>query len=437
MSQLHKRFTLDQVKELLDRYSKNEIERKYIQKILWIKRRRFFALLKQYKENPQHFTVRYQRTRAPRTISPMIEKTILKELSIEKKIIQNKEVPLTSNNYSYIKDCLKTTYHQKVSLPTMIDRAKKYDFYLKKPKRTVHDREVLTRYVGELIQHDSSYHLWAPEAQEKWYLITSLDDYSRLILYAALVKKETTWAHILALQSVILQYGLPYCYYVDSHSIFRFFRGRDSLWYQHHLLTDETTPQWKQVLENCNVKVTYALSPQAKGKMERPYGWIQDRLIRTCVREDITDIKPAQQILRQEIHRYNYQQVHSTTQEIPYFRFQRALKEKHSLFREFKINPPYSSPKDIFCLRMNRTVDPYRHISISPLQFKVHADPHKQVNLRIYPPNDELSEIRFWCEGKLIDTQKVKNSEIKGVHFSSFANIFFKFCPRGHLKKIS
>jgi hypothetical protein len=151
--------------------------------------------------------------------------------------------------------------------------------------------------------------------------------------------------------------------------------------------------------------------------MERPYGWLQDRLIRICVRENITDIKHAQQILRQEIHRYNYRQVHSTTQEIPYFRFQRALKEKHSLFREFKISPPYSSPKDIFCLRMDRTVDPYRYISISPLQFKVHADPHKQVNLRIYPLNNELSEIRFWCEGKLINTQRVKNSELKGVHF--------------------
>jgi hypothetical protein len=42
-----------------------------------------------------------------------------------------------------------------------------------------------------------------------------------------------------------------------------------------------------------NVKVTYALSPQAKGKIERPYGWLQDRLIRTCVREDATDITIA------------------------------------------------------------------------------------------------------------------------------------------------
>jgi hypothetical protein len=418
MSQLHKRFTSQQVKELLDRYAKNEIERKYIQEILGIKRRRFFILLKQYKENPQHFTVQYQRTRAPRAISPMIEQNILKELAIEKKIIQNTEVPLTSYNYSYLRDRLRGIYHQKVSLPTIIDRAKKHGFYLKKPKRTVHDREVLTRYAGELIQHDSSYHLWAPAAKEKWYLITSLDDYSRFMLYAVLINKETSWAHILALQTVILQYGLPYAYYVDSHSIFRFVRGRDSLWYQHHLLTDETTPQWKQVLQDCNVEVIHSLSPQARGKIERPYGWLQDHLIRTCVREDVTQIQQAQRILNQELLRYNHHQVHSTTQEIPYLRFQRALKEKQSLFREFKIRPPFQSVKDIFCLRMKRTVDAYRKISINNLPLKVnHATPRNEVNLRIYPLNKDISEIRFWCEDKLIDVQRIKNSDLKGVHF--------------------
>jgi hypothetical protein len=331
MSQLHKRFTSNQVQELFQRYLNQEVERTYIQEILAIKKRRFFTLINQYREDPQHFSIQYQRTTPPR-ISPEVEQNIFKELTIEKEIIQDKQTPLKSYNYSFIKDHLRKKYRQKVSLTTVIRRAKKHGFYLKKPKRTIHDREVLTRYVGELIQHDSSYHLWAPTAQEKWYLITSLDDYSRLILYAALVKKETTWAHILALQTVILRYGLPYGYYVDSHSIFRFVQGRDSLWRKHNLLTDEATPQWKQVLDDCNVKVTYALSPQAKEKMERPYGWLQDRLVRICVREDITDITPARQILRQEIHRYNYQQVHSTTQEIPYFRFQRALKEKRSLF---------------------------------------------------------------------------------------------------------
>ena len=416
MSQIHKRFTSDQVEELLERYLKMEIGRKYIEEILGIKKRRFFMLLKHYKEHPESFSVEYQRS-TPSRISSEIEENLLKELSIEKKMIQNKEIPLRSYNYSYLKEHLRKKYRLKVSLTTVIRRAKKHGFYLKKPKRSLHDREVLTRYTGELIQHDSSFHLWAPAAQEKWYLITSLDDHSRFILYAALVKKETSWTHIQALQIVILRYGLPFAYYVDSHSIFRFVQGRDSVWRKHHLLTDEATPQWKQVLQECNVKVTHALSPQAKGKIERPYGWLQDHLIRTCVREDIADIKPAQQILRQEVHRYNYRQVHSTTQEIPYFRFQRALKERRSLFREFKIPPPFQSAKDIFCLRTDRVVDTYRHVSINSLQFKVHADPTKQVNLRIHPLNDEISEIRFWCEGKLIDIQKVKNSDLKGVHF--------------------
>jgi len=418
MSQLHKKFTNDQVKELIERYLKKEIERKYIQEILDIKERRFFSLLKQYRQNPEGFSIEYKRELKTRKIPQSIEDNIIRELAVEKNIILNKDVPLKFYNYSYIKDLLETKYNQKVSLPTIIDRAKKNSFYLKKPDRSIHDREVLTNYVGELIQHDSSHHLFSPPAKEKWYLITSLDDYSRFLLYATLVKKETSWTHIMALQSVILKHGFPYSYYVDSHSIFRFVQGRDSLWRKHYKLTDEANPQWKQVLNDCHVKVSYALSPQAKGKIERPYGWLQDRLIRTCVRENITDIKKAQIILNREIQRYNYRQVHSTTQEVPYFRFKNALKENKSLFREFKIKPPFQSVKDIFCLRIDRIADAYRRISINNLQFKVnHLNPRETVNLRIYPLKSGISEIRFWCNEKLIDVQKIKNTDLKGMHF--------------------
>jgi hypothetical protein len=306
-----------------------------------------------------------------------------------------------------------------VSLSTIIARAKKHGFYGKrKPKKDPHDREVLTNYAGELIQHDSSHHLWSPPAREKWHLITSLDDFSRFLLYATLVKRETAWTHICALQTVVLKYGAPFLYYVDSHSIFRFVQGRDSLWRKHYTLTDEADPQWKQVMNDCKIKVTYALSPQARGKIERPYGWLQDRLVRTCVREDVSDIREAQRVLAREVARYNYRQVHSTTQEVPYFRFQRALEEKQSLFREFQVKPPFQSVKDVFCLRVERTVDSYRKISLHNLQLKVNnAIPRKRVMLRIYPLSKDVSEIRFWCDDTLIDIQKVKNSDLKGVHF--------------------
>jgi len=418
MAQLHKKFTDNQIKELIERYLNKEIERKYIQEILGIKKRRFFILIKHYRENPNTFSIQYIRRTKTRKIPQNTERNIIKELKIEKKLIQDKNVPLRSYNYSYIKDRLEKKYKQKVSLPTIIDRAKKNDFYLKKPKRTAHDREVLTNYAGEIIQHDSSYHKWSPYAKEKWYLITSLDDFSRYLLYAKLLKKETSWSHICALQAVLLKHGLPFSYYVDCHSIFRFVQGRDSLWRKHHKLTDEADPQWKQVLNDCNVKVIYALSPQAKGKIERPYGWLQDRLIRTCARETITDIREAQRVLNQEVYRYNNRQVHSTTQEIPYMRLQRALNDRKSLFREFKIRPPYQSIKDIFCLRINRTINPYRKISINNLQLKVSgATPGETVNLRIYPMNNGVAEVRFWCNNKLIDVKKLKNTDIGTVHF--------------------
>jgi len=419
MVQLHKEFTDSQVKELIERYLKREIKIHYVLQILGIKRSRFFALIKEYREDPNKFSIQYTRKTKTRKISESIEHNIIKELRIEKDMIENIEIPLRYYNYSYIKDLLETKYNQKVSLPTIIDRAKKNDFCLKKkPKRDPHDSEVLTNYIGEIIQHDSSYHLWSPFAKEKWYLITSLDDFSRFILYATFLRKETSWAHILALQTVVLKYGAPFLYYVDSHSIFRFVQGRDSVWRKHYTLTDEADPQWKQVMGDCNIKVTYALSPQAKGKIERPYRWLQDRVIRTCVRDNVTEIRQAQGVLNQEVHRYNYKQLHSTTQEVPYFRFQRALKEKRSLFREFRVKPPFQSVKDIFCLRINRTIDPYRRISINNLQLKVNnATPRKRVTLRIYPLSKTISEVRFWCDDNLIDVQRVKNSDLKIVHF--------------------
>jgi hypothetical protein len=65
-------------------------------------------------------------------------------------------------------------------------------------------------------------------SKKKWTLITSIDDYSRKILFADLFPAETTWAHIQASQVLIMTYGLPLRYYVDCLRVFRFVQGRDS-----------------------------------------------------------------------------------------------------------------------------------------------------------------------------------------------------------------
>ncbi len=417
MAQLHKRFTDDQVIDMLKRYLNHEIERTYLQAVLGISKAHFFRLLKQYRSKPGAFSIDYQRRTPTRGLDPKIESSILKELTIDQRAILNPQIPLRSYNYSYVKERLRNKYRQQASLSTIIDRAKKHGFYLKRNAHKAHDREVLTRYAGELIQHDSSVHLWAPAAHVKWYLITSLDDFSRYLFYAKLVEQETVWTHIDALQCLVLRYGYPYSFYVDCHSIFRFVRGRDPI-LQDQGTTDAVDPQWKQVLADCTIKPIYALSPQAKGKIERPYRWIQDHLVRTCVREDVSSIAVANQLLAKEVHEYNDKRVHSTTGQIPSLRFQDALKQNQSLFRAFQLPPGFQSPKDLFCLRFKRTTDAYRRVSLNNLLFKINGISHHQLlTLKIAPRSQELAEVRFWHENRLVDVQTVKIADLKGVSF--------------------
>jgi hypothetical protein len=418
-NQIHKRFSNTQIKSLIESYQKKEIELSYILSILGIGRSRFFEILKSYRQNPAAFSIDYQREAINRKISNQVEDDILAELFVEKCLIEDKSNPIKYYNYSYIRDLLMDKYGHKVSLPTIIDRAKRHGFYDKAKKPKAHDREVLTNYIGELLQHDSSHHKWSPYASGKWYLITTIDDFSRKILYGDLLESETSWAHIESAENTTLEYGIAYSWYVDSHSIFRFVQGRDSFWRKHVKVTDDVDPQFKQVLSELGIKIIYALSAQAKGKIERPYRWLQDRIVRTCAREGIKEISDARVVLAAELKRYNSYQVHSTTGEIPDERFYRALHEKRSLFRQFEIPKPFVSTKDIFALRADRMVNAYRKISINNLELAVSGVPIRAYTaLRIVPDKKSgLAEVRFWYDDRLVGVQKVRNKDLNIPNF--------------------
>jgi transposase len=418
-SHIHTKFSNEQVKELMQKYLTKEIERKYIQEILGIGKSRFFEIIQAYRTSPEQFSVDYKRSGTTRSIAPEIKNNIIKELSIDKKLIQNKDVPLYRYNYSYIQKRLKKSYGQSVAVSTVIQHAKANGFYLaKRPKHKAHDREVLTNNAGELIQHDASYHLWAPDSGVKWTLITSLDDHSRFILYAKLVEHESSWDHIQALESVVVKYGTPLSYYTDCHSIFRYVKGRDQRHMSFEKFTDDVDPQWKMVIKDCRIKPIYALSPQAKGKIERPYGWLQDHLIRTCMRENVKEINHAQRVLNAERDHYNYKQIHSTTKEIPNRRFNSALEAKKSLFRSWSIPKPFLSLRDIFALRCQRFVDNYHSVTIKNITVKLaDVEPRYPVDIRIYILAPDFYELRFWYQGKLKKVERMKIKDFLPVHF--------------------
>jgi len=256
-------------------------------------------------------------------------------------------------------------------------------------------------------------------AASRWALITSLDDFSRKILFADLFEEETTWAHIKAAETLMRHYGIPLQYYVDSLRIFRFVQRRDSFWRKHILQTDEALPQWRQVMQVLGVDVIYALSPQAKGKVERPYRWLQDRIVRTCARERLTHIDEVRGVLHDEVDRYNNHQVHSTTGEIPAIRFENAGRHGQSLLRPFGLPSPYTSAKDVFCLREKRTVNGYRRISLFNHEIEVPRVPlREEVDIHLVPDiQRQIVEVRIWWHGTMVYSTKYPLKEFPAVHF--------------------
>lgn len=419
--QIHKRLATEQAVTIFENYLSGEIKRRDACANLGIKKSRFFKLLAAYRDANKDFDIRHKGNNGNRKISDKAEKAIKEELKSERKLIENKDIAIRTYNYSAVKELLEEKHEVKISLPTIISRAKSNGYYLDKPAKKIHDREVLTNLAGEMLQHDSSHHLWSPYMDKKLYLITTIDDYSRMLLYAELVEEENVWAHISALKSVFLQYGCPLKYYADQHAIFRYVKDRDKHrpWNVYTKFTDDVVTQWKQVLLECGVTAIYALSPEAKGKVERPYHWLQDRIVRTAAKEHIDTVEGLRKILKELVCKYNYKWVHSTTKEIPIIRFENAIRNNKSIFRPFKITKASQTIDDIFCLRVQRVVDSYRKISIDGCEIKVpKAMPRQSVDLKIAPDSKKgLVKIRFWQKDNFLGEILEKKENLPTVHF--------------------
>ncbi len=138
--------------------------------------------------------------------------------------------------------------------------------------------------------------------------------------------------------------------------------------------------------------------------MERPYRWLQDRIVRTCAIEKLTTIEEARSVLTEEANRYNNHQVHSATGEVPSIRFKKARKEGNSLFRPFVLPKPYTSAKDVFCLWEKRMVNGYRKISLFSHEIPVpHVSLREEVEAHLLSDiRREALEVRIWWNNQMV-----------------------------------
>jgi transposase InsO family protein len=130
---------------------------------------------------------------------------------------------------------------------------------------------------GALVLWDGSPHRWFGEHQEPCNLTAVIDDATGALLHGVFTLEEDAQSYLICLRQILLDKGIPLALYMDRHGIFR--RNDDHWSLQEQLAGEQTPTQVGQALRDLGIQPIFALSPQAKGRVERLFNTLQDRLV--------------------------------------------------------------------------------------------------------------------------------------------------------------
>ena len=149
---------------------------------------------------------------------------------------------------------------------------------------------------GMLIQIDGSYHRWLGEDGPQFTLLLAVDDATGCIVNALFCELENTRSYFLLMRDLIQSYGIPLALYSDHHAVFK------------HTPPSETAAaptQFSRAMGEIGVQLTFARSPQAKGRVERTAGTLQDRLVSELRLACATTIDDANRVLDDFLPHFN------------------------------------------------------------------------------------------------------------------------------------
>lgn len=147
----------------------------------------------------------------------------------------------------------------------------------KKPKRRYRSCRKRRDCLGELVQLDGSEHDWLEGRGDRCALLIYIDDATSRILYGEFVKSESTASLMQSTQSYLRMHGRPVAFYVDKDSIYRINRQASI---EEQLRDSQPMTQYARAMQELDIEVIFAHSPQAKGRVERGFKTHQDRLVK-------------------------------------------------------------------------------------------------------------------------------------------------------------
>ena len=149
---------------------------------------------------------------------------------------------------------------------------------------------------GMLIQMDGSHHPWLGDHVPPFTLLIVVDDATGTVVDALFCEQEDYHSYFLLIHGLVHHLGLPVALYTDRHGVFRHTPGSG--------LPGMAT-QFSRAMEELGIQMIFALSPQAKGRVERTAGTFQDRLATELRLAGANSIMEANRVLEQFLPRFN------------------------------------------------------------------------------------------------------------------------------------
>ena len=254
---------------------------------------------------------------------------------------------------------------------------------IKRKKRrltTKRNKRIRSSAEGYILQLDGSHHKW--NRRDEWCLIAAIDDATSDIPYAEFFLSEDTLNCMTIIQRIIEKKGIPVAIYVDRAG---WFGG----------LKRQQFSDFKRACEELGIRVIFASSPQAKGRIERAWDTFQDRIIPEMRLRNIQSITAANYFLQREFIP-NYWAKNNTV-------IARELEPKYRQVAE------HIDLNEIFCIKEQRQVKSDHTISWDGVYYHVKTDLmygiHKQsIELRTY---QNLTSKAFFA-GKEVQLIKVE-----------------------------
>ena len=276
---------------------------------------------------------------------------------IKSKIWKIWNIPeLEECNFTHFQEILEEDYDIKISYTALSNflKSKGAKSPRKHKKTKAHNRRQERPSSGELLQVDGTPHQFFYGDTKEYCLHGFIDDATHQVTGLYMCENECMHGYLEVTRQTFKNFGVPLSLYADGSSIF--FPKDSKLTLEEQLAgVTEPTTQYGRMMKHLGVDLIHAGSSQAKGRIERLWNTLHDRLRTEFRRLNITTIEEANKFLKTYIPKFNK-------------KFSIEPKSKKSSFMEL---PKYINLDYLLSVKYTRTVDVSNCISISGTTFVV------------------------------------------------------------------